>query len=438
MKNLLLIVCSILIMESNALASRFGVTEPCSSGTDFPKILAKRGWEVVQIQSDTGYKPKLLHNQETPLCICDYFIPYTGDLQDTTKRLKDLDVSYIITGFEDAVCFTDQLNASLQLPSNGINKSLARRDKYLMHQAVQDYGLRVPQQIKISNGQEALVWKQANALSYPLVIKPLSSAGADGFFLVNSDEELIEKVHALIGTKDIFGKINHQLLVQEYVQGVEYIVNGVSADGHHYITDVWEYHKGPANGASIVDFSSKLLEYHEIDPDLIQYAKDVLTALEYRVGPSHMEIKIDHENRPILIEVGARLAGLYGHRVVQECMQNKKSQLEYTIDSYVEKENLQELKDGYNVAKKGLIACLISSTEGKIISINHLDEIRALPSFHKMELALSEGENILRTIDLHTSPGYIFLINEDEDQLTADYERIRIVEKTMFSVSNSP
>lgn len=424
-----------LTIITNIFGARFGIVEPYSSGTDFPEALAKLGWEVVHIEGDTDFIPKLQHTPTAPLFHCDYFVPYTNDLQNTLQELQKLDVAYIITGYESAVCFADKLNDFLGLPSNGISKSLARRDKYVMHQTVEQFGLRVPKQRKISCAEESLVWKQTNQIEYPIVIKPLSSAGADGFNLVHTDKELIDVVEKLIGSQNIFGELNKEVLVQEYINGDEYIVNTVSVDGQHYVTDVWVYNKGSVNDASIVDFDSKLLAYEEVNPELIKYAKGVLNALEYRVGPAHMEIKIDDKGQPTLIEVGARLAGVYGHRVIQQCAKNGKSQLEYTIDAYVNKDALEDLKDGYELKKKGFVVCLISSVEGKIDKINYLDEIKALPSFQEIKFSISEGEFLMRTVDLFTSPGFVYLAHENENQLLSDYNQFRALEQKMYSIA---
>jgi hypothetical protein len=83
---------------------------------------------------------------------------------------------------------------------------------------------------------------------------------------------------------------------------------------------------------------------------------------------------------------------------------------------------------------RGLIVHLISTAEGVISAVRHLDEIRALPSVHLLEMPLAVGDVLVKTVDIRTDAGYVILMHDDEEVLRADYERIVELQDTMFEV----
>ena len=48
------------------------------------------------------------------------------------------------------------------------------------------------------------------------------------------------------------GQINDGALCQEFLQGTEYVLDGVSRDGEYKVCGVWEYDKRTVNGANFV------------------------------------------------------------------------------------------------------------------------------------------------------------------------------------------
>ena len=52
-----------------------------------------------------------------------------------------------------------------------------------------------------------------------------------------------------------------------------------------------------------------------------------------------------------------------------------------------------------------------------------------MPSFVRMELFLKPGEPVVPTINCFTFGGVVVLINDDQEQLAADYRRIHEMEE---------
>ncbi|CAN0416316.1 unnamed protein product, partial [Discosporangium mesarthrocarpum] len=90
------------------------------------------------------------------------------------------------------------------------------------------------------------------------VVKPLDSAGTDDVFLVTSREEAKECFSIIDGKVNGLGSVNEGALVQEYLDGTEYVVDSVSRDGVHRVCAIWEYDKRTVNGATFVYFGMEL------------------------------------------------------------------------------------------------------------------------------------------------------------------------------------
>lgn len=129
------------------------------------------------------------------------------------------------------------------------------------------------------------------------------------------------------------------------MDGKEYVVDGVSRDGVYKVTAIWKYDKrNGVNDANFVYFGM-FLQDRRIAPEvgvLIDYAREVVTALGIVQGPSHMEVMLNtveidgvKKHVPCLVEVGARCHG--GEAtwlpVAMECIGY--SQLDCTLNCYL-------------------------------------------------------------------------------------------------------
>lgn len=91
-------------------------------------------------------------------------------------------------------------------------------------------------------------------------MKPVESAGTDDVFLCLSTDQAVVAFKAIKGKKNGIGIENHGALIQEYLEGKEYVVDKVSRDGVHKLLAIWEYDKREANGASFVYFGMRLMK----------------------------------------------------------------------------------------------------------------------------------------------------------------------------------
>jgi biotin carboxylase len=138
-------------------------------------------------------------------------------------------------------------------------------------------------------------------------------------------------VNAILGCSNRLGIVNRFVLAQSFLKGSEFVVNTVSLNGKHHVSDIWQCHKHRVLGAGYVPGCEELLPFNGvIQQQLVAYVIDALDALGFTQGPAHFEIMMT-ERGPSIIEVGARIQGGVNPNVHIECMNS--SQLLTSIDT---------------------------------------------------------------------------------------------------------
>eukprot|EP00615_Pteridomonas_danica_P004363 CAMPEP_0114338582 /NCGR_PEP_ID=MMETSP0101-20121206/7137_1 /TAXON_ID=38822 ORGANISM="Pteridomonas danica, Strain PT" /NCGR_SAMPLE_ID=MMETSP0101 /ASSEMBLY_ACC=CAM_ASM_000211 /LENGTH=470 /DNA_ID=CAMNT_0001471221 /DNA_START=391 /DNA_END=1803 /DNA_ORIENTATION=- len=356
-------------------------------------------------------------------------------LQNTVNELKNMDYNIVavMPGAETGVLLADELCSELQTRSNPLHLSFARRNKYAMGETVRKAGIRAVNQCKATKWEDIeLFLSEWNPNPFAVVVKPIQSAGSDDVFKCINIQEVKTAFDKINGAINGLGVINEGVLVQEFLDGIEYVIDSVSRDGVHKTVTLWEYDKRAANDTNFVYFGTYLRPTDsELAQTLIKYSDSVLDALGIMNGPGHMEVKMCADG-PCLVEVGSRCHGGEGTwiPVAEACLGKGYNQMDAALDCYVRPAAFDALPTAPGrVQKYGAEIDLVSFKEGIIKSIPGIDKIRSLPSFQKMELAVQPGVKQLRTTDCFTRPGSVVLINEDEAVLKADVQVLRDLEQ---------
>lgn len=92
------------------------------------------------------------------------------------------------------------------------------------------------------------------------MLKPLASAGSDGVYFAASEAEARTAFDTILGGRNVFGADNGAVLIQEFLQGTEYVVDSVSHRGQHRVCCLWEYDKRKTNEAAFVYYGLRLFE----------------------------------------------------------------------------------------------------------------------------------------------------------------------------------
>jgi biotin carboxylase len=104
-----------------------------------------------------------------------------------------------------------------------------RRNKYNMGEAVRSAGVRAVLQQRCTSAAEVTVFARSLAATgKKMVVKPTLSAGSDDVFLCNDTDECLTAFNRILGKVNGLGNINAEVLVQEFMEGKEYVIDQVS------------------------------------------------------------------------------------------------------------------------------------------------------------------------------------------------------------------
>ena len=293
------------------------VVDTFSTGAALANMLYKLGYKVIcllsgELEGLLDMIPEGLDFSFAGTITFDSKIDASAAFEKVISDISALDwpVVAVIPGAETGVDLADKLSERLGLRTNGTALSEARRNKYVMGETVRAAGVRAVKQLRATTWGEIseflTAWKPD---PFKVIVKPMDSAGSDDVTLCSSIHEVQAAFGNIMGKVNGLGLVNKAVLVQEYLEGKEYVVDMVSRDGVHKVLGLWEYDRRPANGANFVNHGQHMLtsDYAHCR-EMIDYQKKVLDALGIRHGPTHGEVKWCR-GEPVLVEVGARCHG---------------------------------------------------------------------------------------------------------------------------------
>ena len=375
---------------------------------------------------------------------------YTAGEVLRISREKNLDVVACVAGAETGVQLSDRLAEKLSLMGNGSEGTEARRNKFDMAEKVRAYRspdspdtpTRAVMQIKTDKFDETVeAWlKEWNPVPFKVIVKPVESAGSDDVKLCLSAEEVKTHVEYILSKSNSLGIANNEVLIQEYLEGREFVVDSVSRDGVNKIVGIWQYDKIACNGhtAPIVYLGQKTLcieeeEDSELIKKMVNYNMKVLKALGIKNGPGHGEFKMSSNGDVCLVEIGSRCHGAEGcwREVFRES--HGFDQVTSTADAYLDPEAFDKLPF-YPPRHKAFprVVFMISYKEGILKEFNpkFLAEIKKFRSFRDMEIFVKPGQKVLPTTDCFTFVGNLRLCHVDEKVVQGEYDRIREMENS--------
>lgn len=177
-----------------------------STGQYLAPAFISRGYQCVHIQPGKIINPYFLDSFRQGDFIKN--LAWDGDDEQIIQELAEFDVKAIIPGSEIAVLLADSLSQKLSIPTTNDPKlSIARRNKYEMQRALERAGINSIPVFKTNRSEAIFSWLKTQCIKYPVVLKPLSSAGTDGVSICQNQEDVQVAFNQLIGTVNALGRI---------------------------------------------------------------------------------------------------------------------------------------------------------------------------------------------------------------------------------------
>lgn len=403
------------------------IVDAYSSGRYLAAEFKNLGYKVFHIQSVKNtpafFKSSFIEEDFFDNIIID------NDLDKKIEQIKQLNPEFIFAGCESGVLTADMINNKLNLTMcNDYKLSKHRRNKFMMIDMLHRNGISAPKQLKSSDLNEIKEWiNEHNA--WPVVLKPLESAGSDNIWFCYDFNIVGKAFEKIINDVNKMGIKNESVLVQEFLDGTEYVVNTVSSNGEHVISEIVKYKKVKTEDNGILyDIDELQSSDSEIYSIMSQYINRVLNVLGVKYGPCHAEVMLTENKIPKLVEIGSRTDGILRPDV--SSVTTGLGQIKLTALAYADTEEFKKyLTCPYLIKNNTINVALISHVEGTLQSLPHIEFIKSLPSFFLINLSVAVGEKIDKTKDVFSQPGTIYLVHESMDVIMQDYYKIRYYEK---------
>lgn len=357
---------------------------------------------------------------------------FDGDWDALLRALAPHTVGWVVAGTETGVELADRLAAALGLPNhNRPATSALRRDKLAMQQALAAAGVPAAWHAPAGTPQQARAAARAHG-GLPVIVKPLRSAGTDGVRVCPDPAAAARAAADLLGSRTVYGQTNATVLVQEYLHGDEYMVNCVSADGRHTVTEIWRSVKTMVAAAPVYDFTELLPAQGPGTAAVVAYVHRVLDALGTRWGPSHTEVIVTAAG-PRLVESAARPQGTIDVSAVTRATGRNPvvDAVHAMVDPELYAAGGPPPPARTHRAARGV--SFICPGSGRLRSDLDWAKVRALPSYHSLLAPAGRaGEYVRRTSDLFSRPGAVYLVHSDRTVVERDHAAIRRWEREGF------
>lgn len=417
------------------------VVECISTGINFVEDIINRGYnpilldlKVADTEDGRDFAEFVINDYKR--IEHDYEMIYEQDTyEETLEMVREYDPLLIVPGNERGVILATKLSEDLGLLGNPTENLEAMTIKDKMQERIAEHGLRSIKGKVVRSWKEAVAFYDDEGLK-EVVIKPNYSAGSANVRVCLNRDELIEAVTHVFDGINYYGDEVDEVLIQERINGPEYIVNTVSHKGIPRVTLVWKYNKvKTSEGALVYDSCDTVNELSLGEAELVEYAYDVAKAIGIQYGPVHGEYMID-EKGPILIEVNCRPCG---GNMPAEFLDRISGQHETDsiLDSYLKPERfMEELKKKYELYAYGTLKFFIVPNNMIARSSPMASISSKLKAYHSTSLnTISLGGVFYpKTEDVHTSGGTVFLVHEDYAELEKNLNFLRAVERNAFSL----
>lgn len=260
----------------------------------FARLLKHQGWRVLHLRCATTPE------QPTPACtdtFCDTIwqlpqLPYCS----LVEHLRLRNTHFVIAGAPGGVGLADQLAASLRLPGNPPRSSQRRGDRLAMAQALARLGLDTPRQKRVDS--EAALLDGLQTLASPVVVKPVEPSGERRARVCHAPEQALAAWLAIANRHHGPAPV----LLQEFIQGPQFLIKVVSLHGRHRVTEIWhEQWRCSPGRAPELDHRTLVHGHGALQKTLIDYLCKALDALEVLEGPSQSRLALTRRG-PLLLD----------------------------------------------------------------------------------------------------------------------------------------
>lgn len=336
------------------------------------RLAKERGYRVVVTDMNLEAKGFALADESGAVS--------TRDVEETIAFAQQSHVKQpldgVMTMASESAVTVARVAEALDLPGVDPQGAWNATHKVVRQKLFHQHGVPAPQFSEASTAEEAVT--EAEKMGWPVVVKPVDSAGSRGVRKVNEPGEMQAAVDDIRKHSK-----RPEMLIEEFLIGSEHSIEGLVVDGEVHWTGFADrnYEKKELYPPYFLEDGDTIPT--TLAPEVLKQVFDVSTkavrALGIDWGPAKGDIMISHRG-PVVIEMAARLSGdyfcyetvpLHNGINIMEILMDMSLGLPVAPDAFVPKMN-QAVALRYVWPKPGIVT-----------AIRGLDQVRAMPGvFH--------------------------------------------------------
>jgi hypothetical protein len=230
-------------------------------------------------------------------------------IKSLRERMRGRRIDRIECLWEPAIMLAARLREAFNVPGLNVRQAERFRDKELMKRALDTAGIRTPKHVAAKTVSE--VWDAAQEIGFPIILKPIDGAGSADTYRVRDENEL----------RSVLPSLRHvpTVSVEEFIDAEEFTFDTITVNGEIAYYNIAWYRPRPLVARSNEWISPQVIALKNLDqPDLqggVKMGFDVIKALEFDTGFTHMEWYRKADGEVVFGEIGARPPG--AHQVDQ-------------------------------------------------------------------------------------------------------------------------
>jgi len=277
---------------------------------EFTRGLAECGAQVYGVgDQPTGSLPDLVQNSLAKYLQVRSLWSSKDVIGELQQWLGGRQLDRIECLWEPGIMLAAELRQHFGVAGLSVEQAHRFRDKEAMKLALDAAGIRTPKHVAVDS--VAKCWEAATVIGFPLVLKPIAGAGSADTFRVDSADEL----------RAVLPRLRHvpTVSVEEFVDGEEYTFDTITVGGEILYHNIAVYRPRPLIARSNEWVSPQVIALRDVDDALyaggVQMGRDVINALDFDTGFTHMEWYRTADGEVVFGEIGARPPG--AHQVDQ-------------------------------------------------------------------------------------------------------------------------
>lgn len=307
---------------------------------------------------------------------------------------------------------------TLGLPGNSVEAAVNSTDKVKMIEAFDRCGVAHPLYQVVRKDE---IESFSMTLPYPVITKPIDSAGGRGISIVHDSGKLEEAMRF----SSQAGR-SGDILIEEYMRGREVSVEVLVVEGKPNVIQITDkitsgepnfYEIGHSQPSTLPDDAKEAIR---------ELASKAVLAVGLKNSAAHVEIMLT-EHGPKMIELGARLGGDCITTYLTDCSVSGVNMAQATIEMA-----LGETPDVRHFSDSGLCVGVrfIPAEEGVLTDVSGLDEAERSDGLIQIEITGVIGRHYSKAVDDSARFGFVVCAGKTTEAALAQCGKV--IEKLQF------